>query len=175
VQAYQELRPTARGTCVDHACEFFGRRTKMRGQKSSAFAYCAHCGSRSVDGRLVSSFNLGHGTMDIDLEKVQKARADLAKWWQALDQVSRDLALSKGPARGRTVLDVFHLAEVPSSPRLRATRLGLVWLVRRNLGKKVGIPPRWPAIVRPNARWNHPVDIGPFVRPARKDPRRRAA
>lgn len=108
--------------------------------------------------------------------KVQKARADPATWWQALDQASRDIGASMESNLGRvTVLDVFRLAEVPTSARLRATRLGLVWLVKHNLGKKIGVPTKWPALAHPSPRWNHPVDFEPFVRPRRKERRNSVA
>ena len=108
----------------------------------------------------MSSFNIGHGAADIPREKVQAARADWARWWLALDQTSRDLAAGRHRNIGRTtVRGVFHRAHVPTSPNLRATRLGLVWLVRHNLGTSITIPPGWPAAVAPNARWNHPLDV----------------
>ena len=175
VRLYQDEGPTSRGICADRECEYFGRGTRMRGLNAGAFRYCTHCGSRSIDGRLVSSFNVGHGAAGIPPEKVQAARADWARWWLALDQTSRDLAAGRRRNDGRmTVRDVFDQAHVPTSPNLRATRLGLVWLVRHNLGKSITIPPGWPAAVAPNARWNHPIDVSQYDRAdaGAGDPRR---
>lgn len=147
VLSYQEEGPKQRGVCLDNKCAFVGRGEMMRG-RSPHSRYCMECGSRYAGGRLVMTFDLGHGHDTVSQRSVARARAKLRGYIERVDHVSR-----RWPRRGArpSVDEVLDRAGVPTSPNLRARRLGLVWLVRRNLGLPISddIPP----FVKTNTRW----------------------
>jgi hypothetical protein len=150
VLSYQEEGPKQRGVCLDNECAFVGRGELMRGRSPDS-RYCMECGSRYAGGRLVMTFDLGHGRDTVSRRSVARARAKLREYIERVDHVSR-----RWPRRGArpSVDEVLDRAGVPTSPNLRARRLGLVWLARRNLGLPVSeeVPP----FIRTSRRWTQP-------------------
>ncbi len=89
--------------------------------------HCACCGARFVGRRLLLCFDPDHGSTHPSVRSVRKARHRLDRWREALADACRDDILAGRPI---TVTGTFRRAGVPLNANLRATRLGLVALVR---------------------------------------------
>jgi hypothetical protein len=89
--------------------------------------HCAECGARFVGRRILLCFDSGHGGAYPSARSVRKARRRLRRWRQALAEACRSDILA---GRRITVTGTFGRAGVPLNANLRASRLGLVALVR---------------------------------------------
>ena len=111
--------------------------------------HCACCGARFVGRRLLLCFDPDHGSTHPSVRSVRKARHRLDRWREALADACRDDILAGRPI---TVTGTFRRAGVPLNANLRATRLGLVALVRDAARRQRLLTGREPARSR-RPRW----------------------
>lgn len=146
-----------RHACLNKTCRADGSYIRSNGRRGGEEeTYCALCGSRFHRGRIILSFDWGHGDPHLRRKSVQKARARLARWRLAAFKAGERLR----PRRERVWLeDVLREAGVPLAGYLRARRLGIVAYAKAGLNGRPSHVDRYPEL---GERWLPPWPAEPI-------------
>lgn len=96
--------------------------------------FCAACGSRFIETRLIMTFDEDHGSLTLRSSAVTRAHARLARWRAALRDVCDAMLQDGEPISIKTT---FTRARIPRSANLLAQRLGLRQIVETALAKQL--------------------------------------
>lgn len=116
--------PCPNAACPDHVPPSAGD-PLLRGRPVER--HCPTCGCRFIGRRILLSFDADHGAEQPSPRSVDRAQRRLARWREDLAEACRQDILA---GRRITVTGTFRRAGVPANANLRASRLGLVDLVR---------------------------------------------
>jgi hypothetical protein len=90
-------------------------------------AHCRVCGTRFRGSRILSTFDIDHGSSSPSRRAVYRAQVRLRRWRSALSVTCAHMFAEDEPI---TIGEAFRRAGVPDGAYLRAERLGLTALVR---------------------------------------------
>lgn len=115
-----------RNGCPNATCPFYPPRVDAEARPRES--HCHHCGARFIGTRIISCFDVDHGSADGHPRPstVRVAQERLGGW---KDDLRRMCARMLESDETITVASAFRAARVPPRANLRATRLGLVDIV----------------------------------------------
>jgi hypothetical protein len=127
--------PAGEVPCLNRVCPRFemvgaGNVHPFRRTPKAEIYYCSECGAHFSRDRLFSSFDEDCSPRGVAPRRgaVAEERARLAAWAAALEAACVRMLAEDAPV---SVAAAFRRAGIPRTPRLRATRLGLVATVER--------------------------------------------